>query len=105
MRWGCVSQSYQRTIEGIGLTLPTAWNKFNDAQVPEKKKMSYLRLTNECNSLMSQLTTNSPCVLAMQDLTKRAERAGINVGNNNNNNNLILSEQEQIKGYLDTNRN
>jgi hypothetical protein len=30
--------SYQRTIEGIGLTLSEAWNKFNDPKVPEKQK-------------------------------------------------------------------
>jgi len=29
---------YQRAIEGVGLILETAWNKFNDPKVPEKQK-------------------------------------------------------------------
>ena len=31
---------YQRAIEGIGLTLSSAWDKFNDKTVPEKQKVS-----------------------------------------------------------------
>jgi len=48
-----------------------------------------------------QLTINGPAVLAVEDLRKRIERAGINV---NNNNNPILTEQEQVKDYLSMNR-
>ena len=32
---------YQRAIEGIGLTLENAWDKFNDPKLPEKQKVSY----------------------------------------------------------------
>jgi hypothetical protein len=40
---------YQKTIEGVGLALSEAWNKYNDPAVPEKQKLGYLRLTTECN--------------------------------------------------------
>ena len=40
---------YQRAIEGISLTLETAWRKFNGPKVPEKQKVSYLRLTMEAH--------------------------------------------------------
>ncbi len=79
MAKGLHALSYQRAIEGIALSLSAAWDKFNDPNVPEKQKVSYLRLIKDCNESMSQLTANGPCVLAMQDLTKRIERAGINV--------------------------
>jgi hypothetical protein len=49
--------AYQRAIKGIGLTLTEAWAKFNDPRVPEKQKVSYLRLTRECNeSIISRET-------------------------------------------------
>jgi len=47
---------YQRAIEGIGLVLSESWRKFNDPQVLEKQKVSYLRLVKECNVEMMQLT-------------------------------------------------
>jgi hypothetical protein len=50
---------YVRAIEGIGLALSNAWEKFNSANVPEKQKVSYLRLIKECNESMMQLTINS----------------------------------------------
>src|SRR5438034_1688540 len=71
--------SYQRAIEGIGLTLSECWNKFNDPKVPEKQKLGYLRLAKECNVEMMQLTINGPSVMAVEDLRKRIERAGVNV--------------------------
>jgi hypothetical protein len=58
MARGLHALSYQRAIEGIGLTLQAAWNKFNDPQVPEKQKVSYLRLAKECNQLIYELTAN-----------------------------------------------
>jgi hypothetical protein len=83
---------YQRAIEGIGLTLSSAWDKFNDKKVPEKQKLGYLRLTVECNKSMIELTANGPTVMAVQDRTNRANRLGIRfdaagIGNGNNNNN------------------
>ncbi len=36
MAKGLHALSYQRAIEGIGLTLTATWNKFNDPNVPEK---------------------------------------------------------------------
>jgi hypothetical protein len=83
---------YQRAIEGIGLTLENAWDKFNDPKVPEKQKVSYLRLTRECHSAMIELIANGPTVMAIQDITNRANRLGLgitdtDINNNNDNNN------------------
>jgi IS30 family transposase len=79
MAKGLHALSYQKSIEGISLALSEAWNKFNDPIVPEKQRVAYLRLIKECNESIYTLTANGPCVLAMQDLTKRIERAGISV--------------------------
>jgi hypothetical protein len=78
---------YQRAIEGIGLTLSSAWDKFNDKTVPEKQKVSYLRLTKECHSAMIELIANGPTVMAIQDITDRANRLGLEIDTSNNNSN------------------
>jgi hypothetical protein len=36
--------AYHRSIESLGLTLQTAWDKVNDPKVSEKQKLGYLRL-------------------------------------------------------------
>jgi len=93
---------YQRSIEGISLTLKNAWDKFNDPKVPEKQKVGYLRLTKECNESMFELTANGPTEMAVLDIMKRADRLGINTVNDTNNP-PVLTEQEQIRNYIDSN--
>lgn len=88
---------YQRAIEGISLTLAEAWNKFNDPKVPEKQKVSYLRLTKDCNESMINLTANGASVLALQDIANRANRLGIEFDNNTP---YSISEEEQIRNYI-----
>ena len=83
---------YQRAIEGIGLTLENAWDKFNDPKVPEKQKVSYLRLTRECHSAMIELIANGPTVMAIQDITDRANKLGITDADINTNNNNNINE-------------
>ncbi len=70
---------YQRAIEGISLTLETAWRKFNGPKVPEKQKVSYLRLTMEAHESIINLTANGASVLAIQDIINRAERLGLGI--------------------------
>ena len=89
---------YQRAIEGIALALTEAWNKFNDPQVPEKQKLGYLRLTKECNEKMFEFTANGPTEMAVLDLMRRFERMGLDI-----NTPIILSEQEQIREYINKN--
>ena len=89
---------YQRAIEGIALALSEAWNKFNDPQVPEKQKLGYLRLTKECNEKMFEFTANGPTEMAVLDLMRRFERMGLDI-----NTPIILSEQEQIREYINKN--
>ena len=84
---------YQRAIEGIGLTLSSAWDKFNDKTVPEKQKVSYLRLTKECHSAMIELIANGPTVMAIQDITNRANSLGLGITDTDINNNSHESSE------------
>ena len=59
---------YQRAIEGVGLILETAWNKFNDPKVPEKQKLGYLHLAKGCHESMFDMTANGVSVLALKNV-------------------------------------
>jgi hypothetical protein len=89
---------YQRAIEGISLALSEAWSKFNDPSVPGKQKLGYLRLTTECNEKIFEFTANGPTEMAVLDLMRRFERMGLDI-----NTPIILSEQEQIREYINKN--
>ena len=84
--------------DGINLVLLQAWNKFNYPNAPEKQKVAYLRLIKECHESMSQLTTNGPSVMAIDDLRKRIEGAGINVDFNLTDINNNGSRYDEGKG-------
>jgi len=90
---------YKRAIEGISLTLETAWDKFNDPAVPEKQKLGYLRLTKECNESMFEFTANGPTEMAVLDIMRRADRLGIDYDHKP----ALFSEQEQIHNYIKSN--
>jgi hypothetical protein len=67
---------YQRAIEGIGLTLTKAWDKFNDPKVPVPEgclPSSY----KDCNESMINLTSEGPAVMALQSIADKARRLGI----------------------------
>ena len=68
---------YQRAIEGVGLILETAWNKFNDPKVPEKQKLGYLHLAKGCHDSMFNFTANGVSVLALKNIIERANMLGI----------------------------
>ena len=68
---------YQRAIEGVGLILETAWNKFNDPKVPEKQKLGYLHLAKGCHESMFNFTANGVSVLALKNIIERANSLGI----------------------------
>ena len=68
---------YQRAIEGVGLILETAWNKFNDPKVPEKQKLGYLHLAKGCHESMFNFAANGVSVLALKNIIERANRLGI----------------------------
>ncbi len=82
------------------IEIASTWKTFNDKKVPEKQKLGYLRLTVECNKSMIELTTNGPCVMALQDIINRANKLGIDTDNYNYNKPLPLSEEEQIRNYI-----
>jgi hypothetical protein len=86
---------YQKAIEGIGLTLSEAWDKYNDPKTSEKGKISLLRLTKDCNESILNLAVNGPTVMGIIDLRRRIERFGIDTSRP-----LELSEQEQIRNYI-----
>ena len=77
---------YQRAIEGVGLILETAWNKFNDPKVPEKQKLGYLHLAKGCHESMFDMTANGVSVLALKNIIERANRLGIDYTPLDNNN-------------------
>ena len=77
---------YQRVIEGVGLILETAWNKFNDPKVPEKQKLGYLHLAKGCHESMFDMTANGVSVLALKNIIERANRLGIDYTPLDNNN-------------------
>jgi hypothetical protein len=58
MAKGLHALSYQRAIEGLGLSLTAAWDKFNDKSINEKQRVAYLRPIKEINESMMQLTIN-----------------------------------------------
>lgn len=86
---------FQRTIEGIGLTLMEAWNKYHDPHTPDKQKVSYLRLTKDCQESILNVAVNGPTVAGIIDLRRRIERFGIDTKRP-----LQLSEQERVRDYI-----
>jgi hypothetical protein len=51
---------------------------------------------------MYEMTANGPTEMAVLDIMRRADRLGINTVNDNNNP-LALTEQEQIRNYINSN--
>jgi hypothetical protein len=94
--------TYIRAIEGISLTLSEAWNKFNDVTTPEPQRVSYLRLTRECNESLMQLTIEGPSVMALKRITDRANSLGIGIDNLSLNDISDNNKDSSSKGYNDT---
>ncbi|MDQ6865274.1 MAG: hypothetical protein M3044_15790 [Thermoproteota archaeon] len=55
-------------------------------------------MTRECQESMIELILNGPSVMAVQDLTNRAEQLGIDTSDNYKP--LALSEEQQIHNYI-----
>jgi hypothetical protein len=68
---------YQRASEGIDLILTESWKKFYDPKVPEKQKVSYLRLAKDCHSEILNIVQNGPTVMGIVNMAYKAKRLGI----------------------------
>ncbi|PWU81682.1 MAG: hypothetical protein DLM72_05685 [Candidatus Nitrosopolaris wilkensis] len=48
-------QLVYQTIEGIQFILAECWKKYNDPKLEERDKISYLRLTKDCNKVIEEM--------------------------------------------------
>lgn len=102
MAKGTHALMYQRSIEGINETLAECWSIYNDNKKKNTnlfQKVGVLKLVKECNEAIFRLTSEGPTVMAVQDITNRARRLGID-----NMPSFPPSEEEQIHNYMSKNK-
>lgn len=94
MAKGGLALQYKKSLDGINYVISQCCRELNDA--PPKLRPSYYRLLKDCYENMTQLASNYPSIIAMQNITRRAESLGVNVdvdfNNADINNNQVLTE-------------
>jgi hypothetical protein len=75
--------------------LEECWSIHNDNKNKNTtnhfQKVAVLKLVKECNEAIFRLTSERHTVMAIQDITDRATRLGIDTGNNSNESESELS--------------